>query len=126
MLGRTPLPSFDQMNSELPDVDTYCPTTSAVDVHCSSTTSAPDTDTATDIDATDVVMEEIPSNQPYQGCPPPSTPVSCKKCSNKSTTIRRLQKNNSYLRRTAQALRDRLNKVSINKAPDYVLLCCKY
>ena len=126
MLEHTPLPSFDQTNSvcKLPDVDTCCPTTSAVDVQCSSTTSVPDTDTATDIAATDVVMEEISSKQPYQGSPL-STPNPCKKCAKKSITIRRLQKNNSYLRRTAQALRERLNKVSINKAPNYVLLCCK-
>ena len=77
------LPSFDQTNSvcKLPDVDTCCPTTSAVDVQYSSIKSVPDTDTATDIAATDVVMEEISSKQPYQGSPL-STPIPCKKCAN--------------------------------------------
>ena len=66
----------------------HLPTTSAVDVdvQCSLTTSIPDTDTATDIAATDVVMEEISSKQPYQGSPL-STPIPCKKCTKKSITI---------------------------------------
>ena len=89
MLEHTPLPSFDQTNSvcKLPDVDACCPTTSAVDVQCLSTTSVPDTDTATDIAATDV-MEEISSKQPYQESLL-STPIPCKKCAKKSITIRR-------------------------------------
>ena len=78
-------------------------------VNMDATTSVPDTDSTTDI-----VMEEIISNQPCAGNNQKdslSRPILCEKCSMKSLTIRRLQKNNSYLRRTAQNLRERLNLV---------------
>ena len=78
-------------------------------VNMDATTSVPDTDSTTDI-----VMEEIISNQPSAGNNQKdslSRPILCEKCSMKSLTIRRLQKNNSYLRKTAQNLRERLNLV---------------
>jgi hypothetical protein len=69
----------------------------------------------TDTAVTDTVMEQISSLGK-----PLSTPISCKKCPKKNITIRRLQKNNSYLKRTVQALRERLKMVRMKK--DYVVL----
>ncbi len=64
---------------------------------------------------TDTLMEEIS----YLG-KPLSTPISCKKCPKKNITIQRLQKNNSHLKRTVQALPEHLKMVRMKK--DYVVL----
>ena len=111
-----PSTAIGHMNSACKSTDDTNPTTNDVSmsssnslVNMDATTSVPDTDSTTDI-----VMEEIISNQLSAGNNQKdslSTPILCEKCSKKSLTIRRLQKNNSYLRRTAQNLRERLNLV---------------
>ena len=75
----------------------------------------PDTDTETNMAVTDTLMEQIS----YLG-KPLSTPISCKKCPKKNITIQRLQKNNSHLKRTVQALPEHLKMVRMKK--DYVVL----
>ncbi|CAB3986594.1 THAP domain-containing 2-like, partial [Paramuricea clavata] len=109
-----PSTATGHMNSACKSTDDTNPTTNDVSmsssnslVNMDATTSVPDTDSTTDI-----VMEEIISNQPSAGNNQKdslSTPILCEKCSKKSLAIRRLQKNNSYLRRTAQNLREHLN-----------------
>ena len=96
-----------------PTANSLCMNPSTSLVYMDATTSVLDTDTATDI-----VVEETISNQPSEGNYQKDslpTPISCEKCPKKNLTIRRLQKNNSYLRRTAQDLRECLNMVRTNK-----------
>ena len=65
--------------------------------------------------AANTEMEEMFLNQSFPKAYPgkPLSTQTCKKCPKKNITIRRLQKNNSYLRKTAQTLRERLKMVRV-------------